>query len=71
MSLKSGKIATVINFCSNDYPFLKHCIEKAKLISSQVIVPVCDHFFDGTPEDLHLLRRIYAEHPAALFLQYP
>lgn len=71
MSLQSGKIATIINFCSNDYPFLKHCIEKAKPFSSQIIVPVCDHFFDGTPEDLDLLKRIYAEHPDVFFLQYP
>jgi hypothetical protein len=71
MSSISQKIGTIINFCSNDYPFLKHCIEKVKPFSFQVIVPVCDHFFDGTPEDLSLLERIYSEHPDVLFVQYP
>ncbi len=71
MSLVSEKIATIINFCSYDYPFLKHCIEKVKPFSSQVIVPVCDHFFDGTPEDLTQLQQIYAEHPDVEFVQYP
>ena len=39
--------ATIINFCSNDYSYLRHCIDGVKPFSSQVIVPVCDHFFDG------------------------
>jgi len=41
------------------------------LFSSQVIVPVCDHFFDGTPENRALLDQIYAAFPSCLFIEYP
>lgn len=63
-------IATIINFCSNEYPFLKHCIREAKKISSQVLIVVCDHFFDGKPEDQSLLNSIYAEHSDCRFIQF-
>ena len=43
-------IAAIINFCTNDYRFLARSIAETKSFSSQIIVPVCDHFFDGTPE---------------------
>ncbi len=64
------KIATVINFCSNDYPFLKECIAHVKGISSQILIPVCDHFFDGVAEDKQLLQSIYKENEEATFLEY-
>ena len=55
------KIATIINYCTNDYKFIGHCIKEAKLFSDQVIVPVCDHFLDGTPENRELLEKTYKE----------
>ena len=64
-------IASVINFCSNDYPFLRSCIEGVSDISSQIIVPVCDHYFDGEKEDLKKLGKIYAEFPQVQFVQFP
>lgn len=64
------RIAAVINFCSNEYPFLAHCIQHLKTFSSQVIIPVCTHFFDGTPENQDYLRSIYSEHPDCLFLEF-
>jgi hypothetical protein len=64
-------LATIINFCSNDYPFLRHCIDSVKPFSSQIVIPVCDHFFDGTPEDRILLNRIYAENRDVQFIEFP
>ncbi len=64
------RIATIINYCTNDYRFLSRSIEEVSLFSSQIIVPVCDHFFDGTPENRPLLDTSYAEHPGALFLEF-
>ena len=58
---KSYKIATIINYCTTDYKFIGHCINEAKSFSDQVIVPVCDHFYDGTPEDRELLEKTYKE----------
>ena len=63
-------IATLINFSTNEAPFLRQCLEEAFFFSTQVIVIVCDHFFDGTPENLSLLRGIYAAHPEVEFIQY-
>ena len=64
-------LATVVNFCSNEARFFPHCIEQARLFSRQIIVPVCDHFFDGTPERRELLETIYAAFPDCHFIEYP
>ncbi len=63
-------IATIITYCTNDYRFIGKCIEEAKLFSSQILIPVCDHFFDGTPENRHLLEHTYAEHPDCQFIEF-
>jgi hypothetical protein len=55
------KIATIINYCTNDYKFISHCINEAKIFSEQVIVPVCDHYLDGAPESRELLEKTYNE----------
>ena len=49
---KQHKISTVISYCTNDYQFIKHAIDSVRPFSRQVIVPVVDHFFDGTEENL-------------------
>jgi len=62
---------TVINFCSNDYPFLRHCIDAVKPVCEQIVIPVCDHFFDGKKEDRDVLERIYAENLDVEFVEFP
>lgn len=69
--MKKHPLATVVNFCSNESRFIKPCLEQCVQFSKQVIVPVCDHFFDGTKEDLALLENIYKAFPQVLFVQYP
>ena len=69
--MKKHPIATIVNFCSNESRFIKATLEQALLFSQQVIVPVCDHFFDGTPENHTLLKQIYAAFPKCLFIEYP
>lgn len=63
-------IATIINYCTNDYRFLSHCVREAKVFSSQIIVPVCDHFFNGEPENVDLLHRSYIGHPDVDFVEF-
>jgi hypothetical protein len=63
-------IAVVINFCTNDVRFLDRCIEEAKKISSEIIIPVCDHFFDGTVENLKLLEKVYSKYTDCTFIEY-
>lgn len=65
------KIATIINYCSNDYPFLNSCLSEAKKFSDQIIVVSCDHFFDGEKEDLKLLENDFSKFAFPTFLIYP
>ncbi len=65
------RVATVINYCTNDYKFIGYCIAEAGAFSAQVIVPVCDHFLDGTPENRELLNKTYMENQTrATFVEY-
>ncbi len=64
------KMATVISYCTHDYRFIGKCIEEAKKFSDQIVIPVCDHFYNGTPENRFLLERTYAEHPDCEFIEF-
>lgn len=70
-SMRKHPISTIVNFCSNERRFIKACLEQVSIFSSEVIVPVCDHFFDGTPENRGLLEQIYTAFPDCLFIEYP
>ncbi len=69
--MKKYPLATIVNFCTNESRFIKLCLDQALQFSRQVIVPVCDHFFDGTAENRALLEKIYAAFPQCLFVEYP
>lgn len=69
--MKKYPLATIVNFCTNESRFIKICLDQALQFSSQVIVPVCDHFFDGTKENRLLLEQIYQAFPQCLFVEYP
>ncbi|MBI5272819.1 MAG: hypothetical protein HY861_02415 [Chlamydiia bacterium] len=62
--------ATIISYCTNDYRFIGRCIEEASRFSSQILVSVCDHFFDGSPENRFLLQQTYAAHPHCQFIEF-
>lgn len=64
------KIATVINYCTNDYMFLKPCIEAALKVSHKVIVPYCTKFHDGTDQDANLLAKSVNENFGADFVEF-
>ncbi len=64
------KLASVINFCTYDLRFLDRCIQGVAPFSSQILIPVCDHFFNGEEEDLPLLRRIYKKYPGIDFIEF-
>lgn len=63
-------ITTVINYCTNDYIFLKPCIDAALKVSHKVIVPFCTHFHDGTEQDQELLMKSASENPKAEFVEF-
>ena len=63
-------IATILHYCTNDYRFLRKGIEEARRFSQKIIIPVCDHFFDGTPENRNLLEIGYEEFPDCQFIEF-
>lgn len=64
-------IAAIINFCSNEWRFLSHAVKECSRFARQILIPVCDHFFDGTPENRTLLEAIYRSVPNCTFIEYP
>ncbi|NGX59745.1 MAG: hypothetical protein KR126chlam3_00902 [Chlamydiae bacterium] len=64
------QLASIISFCTHDLRFLDRCIQGISPFSSQIIIPVCDHFYNGKPEDLDLLGKIYAKYPQVDFIEF-
>ncbi len=64
------KIGTVISFCTHDVRFLDRNINAVRPFSSQIVIPVCDHFYNGKPEDLELLQKIYHNYPDVDFVEF-
>jgi len=63
-------LTTVINYCTNDYRYLAKCIQEASIFSQKIVLPVCDHFFDGKKEDRDLLNLSYAGHTHCQFVEF-
>ena len=63
------KIAAIVGYCSNDYRFINKCLQELDFLD-QLIVPVCDHFFDATPENRALLNLTYHENQNAEFIEF-
>lgn len=62
--------ATIINYCTNDFRFIGKCIEEARLFSDQILIPVCDHFFDEKPERRELLNHTYSSYLDCQFIEF-
>lgn len=63
-------ISIVINYCSNDERFIRVCLDNALKVSTDIIVPVSDHFFDGTPESIEKIKSLAKEYPLVNFQVY-
>lgn len=66
-------ISTIINYCSIDYRFINKNISECLKFSDKVIVPICDHLFDGTPEDFDVVDEtvnLFADEPNLHFVEY-
>ena len=64
------KITTIINYCTNDYIFLKSCIDNARPFSHEIIIPYCDHFHDGTEENKALQEKSVLENTGVQFVEF-
>jgi hypothetical protein len=40
------------------------------MFSTQIVIPVCSHFFNGEPENRALLNQSYREHPDVQFVEF-
>jgi len=63
-------LGIVIPYCTNDYRFLGKCLAEVRKFAHQIVVVVCDHFFNGTVENRALLNQTYAEHPDCQFVEF-
>jgi hypothetical protein len=63
-------ITAVISFCSNDWRYLKACVEAVRPICTETIVTVCTHFFDGSEENYALLEEAYRCFPECTYLLF-
>ena len=63
-------LATIVSFCSNDYLFLRSNILQIKKFSSQIIVPYCDHFYNGEPENFSIINKAINQNPEATFIKF-
>src|SRR5580700_11503919 len=64
------RISAVISFCSNDWRFLKQCVTSVSAFCEQVIITVCDHFFDGSMENYGLLEEAFRRFSDCTFLEF-
>jgi hypothetical protein len=52
-------ISTIIQYSTIDFKFLEANLKQVAKFSDEIIVPICDHFFNGTPENEDLLQKSY------------
>jgi len=64
------KIVTIINYCTSDHVYLKHSVGGVRPFSSEIIVPYCDHLYDGTPENRELINAAIKENPDVQFIEF-
>lgn len=63
-------ITAVISFCTNDWRYLKYCIAGAEPFCQEILITVCDHFFDGTQENYALLEEAFRQFPHCRFIEF-
>src|SRR3990172_9257901 len=61
------RVVTLINYCSLDRRFIRHCIAGVAPFSQQVICTVFDRLFDGTAENALELQKTFRENPGCQF----
>lgn len=63
-------ISIALAYCSNDYCFLKSCIDHVLPFAQEVVVVSCDHYWNGETENHELLNKGAAENPGATFITF-
>lgn len=64
-------ISILINYCSNERPFIVPLLQQCMLIeNAQIIVSVGSHMYDMTPEDPVDLQKLKDQFPSVSFVSY-
>ncbi|VAX37215.1 hypothetical protein MNBD_UNCLBAC01-812 [hydrothermal vent metagenome] len=67
---ENPKIATVINYCTNDYQFIQYCVNSVKTFSSEIAIVAADHFFDGSKENEGFIQKTKEATKGVNFIYY-
>jgi hypothetical protein len=52
-------ISTILQYSTLDFRFLEINLNQLSKFSDEIIIPICDHFFDGEPENQELLEKTF------------
>lgn len=64
------KIGAVVSYCTNDSDFLNPCLDHLLSACDEIVVSYSDKFFDGTPENIELIKKQALRYPQIKFLQF-
>jgi acetone carboxylase gamma subunit len=53
------KISSILQYSTLDFRFLDVNLQQLSKISDEIIIPICDHFFNGEPENKELLEKSF------------
>ena len=65
------KVSAVINYCSNEKPFLSACIEECSKFASEIIISYGSKLYNGDDEDYAHIYEMKNKYPFVKFVQYP
>jgi hypothetical protein len=52
-------ISSILQYSTIDFKFLELNLQQLSKFSDEIIITICDHFFDGEPENAELLNKSY------------
>ena len=64
------ELGIIVNYCSNELPFLDTLLDNATAITPEVVVSYGNKLYDGSPEDLRDIRYFKYKYPTVQFVEY-
>jgi hypothetical protein len=71
MHEKAFSVSVMVNYCSNERPFIDALLTQCLQFSSDIAVSYGSHLYDGTPEDMEHISQCQLSFPAVHFVSYP
>lgn len=67
----NSNIGVIINFCSNEKPFIHSLLSQCSIFSSNIVVSYGSHMYDGSPEELNeYIAYLKFKYPFVKFMEY-